>query len=413
MTRKTPALAASFILAAGMTIVPGIATAAPTHSTAQVTATSAATTDDAALDALLADSTLSQAAQQRIRDAAAKIPAKWSLDRGTSPRVTLPDSSWQKIADDVINPGDYECGTTDLREWLSGTMSDSDTAVALQLLSMFGADQIPTYDALLFGSQSKSNSFGIDGDHTNSLNREMRSLKKFWDIPTDIQLIPMHGDVLSDHDRVVRTYEVLYGMPTEIAESYADIVDMVLQDFPELNGGNHPALTFNAFAFDPQGDPLMEELGVTKRIIVGDGILSGLDGIGLDEKAAPLGVLAHEYGHQVQYAKGLFDSPLTGPEATRRTELMADALGTYQTVHARGTSLNADRTMDVMQSFYGVGDCSFSSDGHHGTPNQRLKASKWAVNLAKSQPNQGHKLSSLQVSSLFDEQLPTIVAPDN
>lgn len=412
MTRKTPVLAASFVLAAGMTILPGIATAAPTPTTTAGAVSSDAPSNDA-LEAALADSGLPAATQQKIRETAAKIPDRWSVRKGATPSVALSDSSWQEIADDVIDPGDYECGTTDLREWLSGTMSDPDTAAALQLLSMFGADQIPTYDALLFGSQSKSNTFGIDGDHTNSLNREMRSLKQFWDIPTDIQLIPMHGDVLSDHDRVVRTYEVLYGMPTEIAESYADLVDMVLEGSPELNGGNHPALTFNAFAFDPQGDPMLTELGVTKRIVVGDGILSGLDGIGLDEKAAPLGVLAHEYGHQVQYAKGLFDSPLTGPEATRRTELMADALGTYQTVHALGTSLNADRTMDVMQSFYGVGDCSFSSDGHHGTPNQRLKASKWAVKLVKSQPNQGHKLSSLQVSALFDEQLPTIVAPDN
>ena len=413
MSRKTPVLAASFALAAGMTILPGIATAAPTHTTTPAAATSSATTDGGALESALADSGLSPAAQQRVREAAGKIPDRWSVQKGAAPRVTLPDSSWQRIADDAIDPGSYECGTTDLRDWLSGTVSDPDVAAGLQLLGMFGADQIPTYDALLFGTQSKSNSFGIDGDHTNSLNREMRSLKQFWDIPTDIELVPMHGDVLSDHDRVVRTYEVLYGMPTDIAESYADIVDEIMADFPGLGGGNHPALTFNAFAFDPQDDPELIEMGVTKRIVVGDGILSGLDGIGLDEKAAPLGVLAHEYGHQVQYAKGLFDSPLTGPEATRRTELMADALGTYQTVHARGTSLNTARTMDVMQSFYGVGDCSFASDGHHGTPNQRLKASRWAADLVKSQPNQGHKLGSLRVSSLFDEELPTIVAPDN
>lgn len=244
------------------------------------------------------------------------------------------------------------------------------------------------------------------------MNREMTSLERFWDIPTDIQLIPMHGDMLSDRDRVVRGYEVVYGMPTAIAELYADIVEVVIDNVAGLRGGDHPALTFNAFAFDPQGDPVLTEMGVTKRIVIGDGILEGTDGIGLDDKAAPLGILAHEYGHQVQYAKGLFESPLTGPEATRRTELMADAFGTYQTVHARGTALNSARTLDVMQSFYSVGDCSFSSDGHHGTPNQRLRASQWAVDLVKSQSNQGHKLGSLEMSELFDAQLPTLVAPD-
>ena len=35
-----------------------------------------------------------------------------------------------------------------------------------------------------------------------------------------------------------------------------------------------------------------------------------------------------EFGHHVQFEDGLFNSPLTGAEATRRTELMADAFGT-------------------------------------------------------------------------------------
>ncbi|MFG2913101.1 hypothetical protein ACGF0D_09445 [Kitasatospora sp. NPDC048298] len=46
---------------------------------------------------------------------------------------------------------------------------------------------------------------------------------------------------------------------------------------------------------------------------------------------APRAILAHEFGYQVHYADGLFDNTkLTGPEATRRTELMTDAFGTYR-----------------------------------------------------------------------------------
>lgn len=412
MTRKTPVLSASFALAAGLLIVPATATATPAQDSA-TTATAATSTASAdSLETALAQSGLPASAQEQIRRTAAQIPQEWSVQAGVTERVALPHSEWRRIARDVIDPGAYECDTTELRTWLTAQVSDPEVAYGLDILGQFGALDLPTYDALLFGSESKDQHFGVDGDHTNSLTREMDSLERFWDIPTDIQLIPMHGDMLSDRDRVVRTYEVLYGMPTSIAELYADIVEIVVDNVEGLEGGDHPVLTFNAFAFDPEGDPVLTEMGVTKRIVVGDGILEGTDGIGLDDKAAPLGILAHEYGHQVQYAKNLFESPLTGPEATRRTELMADALGTYQTVHARGTALNDARTLDVMQSFYGVGDCSFDSDGHHGTPNQRLKASQWAVNLVESQPNQGHKLGSVEFSELFDAYLPTLVAPD-
>ena len=41
-------------------------------------------------------------------------------------------------------------------------------------------------------------------------------------------------------------------------------------------------------------------------------------------------ILAHEFRHHVQYQLGVFDSGSADPaEATRRTELMADAMAAY------------------------------------------------------------------------------------
>ena len=57
--------------------------------------------------------------------------------------------------------------------------------------------------------------------------------------------------------------------------------------------------------------------------------------------------MGHEFGHHIQYELNLFDPPLTGAEATRRTELMADAFATYWAMHARGLSLNAKRVVDA------------------------------------------------------------------
>ena len=114
----------------------------------------------------------------------------------------------------------------------------------------------------------------------------------------------------------------------------------------------------------------------------------------------------------MQFEDDLFDSPLTGPEATRRTELMADAFGTYFATHKRGLALNAKRVLQAERTFYEVGDCAFDNDGHHGTPLQRVRASAWGAALAADAQNQGHVLPSLTVARRFDAALPTLVAPD-
>ncbi|OIJ87893.1 hypothetical protein [Streptomyces colonosanans] len=149
----------------------------------------------------------------------------------------------------------------------------------------------------------------------------------------------------------------------------------------------------DSFAYSEKDDP--EPLGISDRIIMGDGILQGMTAVGLGD-VAPRGILGHEFGHHVQYQGNLFESDLRGPEATRRTELMADALGTYYLTHARGESLNAARVLKSEKSFYQVGDCSFTSSGHHGTPNQRFNSSSWAAGVATDAANQGHILPSLK-----------------
>ena len=36
----------------------------------------------------------------------------------------------------------------------------------------------------------------------------------------------------------------------------------------------------------------------------------------------------------------------------------------------------------VLEVFFEIGDCSFASNGHHGTPNQRMNAAIFGYNLA-------------------------------
>jgi hypothetical protein len=59
-----------------------------------------------------------------------------------------------------------------------------------------------------------------------------------------------------------------------------------------------------------------------------------------------------------------------------------------------------------------VGDCYFDSYGHHGTPDQRRRASYWGRDLAAQEQVQGHILPSATVITRFDAALPALVAPD-
>jgi hypothetical protein len=180
---------------------------------------------------------------------------------------------------------------------------------------------------------------------------------------------------------------------------------------PELRGGDNPIFTLNAYAYtgEDETDPLFAS--IPDKIVFGDGILDFFEYAGLAD-VGPRVVMAHEFAHHVQFENDLFDSPLTGPEATRRTELMADAMASYFATHSRGLALNAKRVLQAQQAFAEVGDCAFTSPGHHGTPLQRARASQWGADLASGAKKQGKVLPSLTVAQLFEAALPGLVAPD-
>lgn len=272
---------------------------------------------------------------------------------------------------------------------------------------MLGGFDLPNYDALVYGSDTPSNTYGANGEYTLKLTHEFRDLKRFWDVDTrTFDMVPMHGtDVYSSVERTERTVELLYG-PGQLSHAVAELLYTVVQSDPALQKGAHPLFTFNAFAF-----PGAPQFGIPERIVMGDGIMQGMTAVGLGE-TGPRAILAHEFGHQVQFKDDLFNSPLTGAEATRRTELMADAFGTYYLTHKRGLALNAKRLLPSQQSFYEVGDCGFASNGHHGTPNQRLRSSSWGADVAASAQKQGHIQPSLSVAWQFDAALPYLTQPD-
>jgi hypothetical protein len=169
-------------------------------------------------------------------------------------------------------------------------------------------------------------------------------------------------------------------------------------------GGNHPFFTFNAVAATGIAP------AVPDKIVIGDGLLEGYDALRLGD-VAPQAILAHEFGHHVQFEKG-YGVTGTPDEVRRFSELHADATAAYYLTHKRGGSMGKKRVEQFLDVFFQIGDCSFGSGEHHGTPNQRRAAARLGFTLADEAQKKGHIMTADQVHAAFIAAYPTLIAPD-
>lgn len=310
----------------------------------------------------------------------------------------------------AIDPSDYECGPTKLDAYVDKILEPVDS-FNLFLIQLLGGLDVPTYDAILNGTP-KGAGFQLLPAYKDGLTSTFGTAQRFWDVRlNNVQLMAMHGGMLTDVNRVASVVQFMYGVgPADATDIAKDLITMVESD-PALKNGDNPIFTLNAFAFSGEGDPDPVIRKLKDKMVFGDGILDALKSIGLN-KVGPNAVLGHEMSHHVQYEDNLFDSPLTGAEATRRTELMADAFGTYFVTHKKGLGMKPAQILQVEESFYDVGDCQFSSPGHHGTPNQRKAASSWGAATVAFSNNPNKVMPSLKLAAKFDKVLPELVKPD-
>lgn len=315
--------------------------------------------------------------------------------------------------DRAMSPSGSTCGPTEFTAYVGGLvagLSADERALMARYPMML---DIPTFDAILFGSDADPR-YSLRLDYAQPIRKTFRGLQRFWDIPSqNIHLMAMHGDVLQDPQRVARVLQLPlpgFGLSPSAAQAAARDISTAMQR-GMLTGGNNPLLTLNAFAFTPKlyPNPLMQ--GLPDKIIVGDGMIDTLNALGVGD-VGPQAVLAHEFGHHVQFRDGIYASALPPPEASRRVELMADAFSTYFTVHARGLSLNTKRVLEAERTFFDLGDCAYTNSSHHGTPLQRMRSATWAADVVTAAHPQGHILPSLTFDARFESELPVLVTPD-
>jgi hypothetical protein len=308
----------------------------------------------------------------------------------------------------TINPDDYVCSSaTPIIGLLNAQLSNTIRTEPTIFFTMYDryADLIPTYEALYFQTSATPQTYGYTGAFTQVMTKVERDAKAFWDIPSqDIQVLAMHGTMLADSARTYQTYR-LFGFNNKTAAEYAGAVRNALLASTTMNGGNYAFWTFNAVSF--------RHPTVGKKIVMGDGILEGFAALGYGD-VAPQAIFAHEYAHQIQYEKNYFAdvATLDGPEQTRYTELMADAMSAYFLTHARGEALNRFRVQQFLEVFYQIGDCAFDNDGHHGTPYQRLRAAELGFNIADQYQKQGHVLTAQEFHDRFVAEYSRLIAPD-
>ena len=350
-----------------------------------------------------------------------KLPG-WGLQRGS---LKLPASGQltdQYLADEVrraIDPGNYVCSSTPLRDWLRNeldTWSNQEPEVFDLLYNRLLADLIPSIDAVFFQTDDTPQFFGYNGEYTAIMLKTEQDAKRFWDIfSDDIQLIGTHGTMLLDVDRVAAAYEFAFteedGSPLtpERARALAILVRDGMLRSETLNGGNHPVLSFGAFAIDAFGETF------PAKIVMGDGTLVGYEAIGFGD-VAPQAIYNHEFAHHIQFEYDYFSDPVPGAttvaELTRYTELMADAMSAYFLTHKRGAAMNRKRVEQFLQVFFQVGDCRFTESSHHGTPSQRMAAAQFGFDLADEAQKQGQILTSEQFHDFFVAAYQNLVAPD-
>lgn len=268
--------------------------------------------------------------------------------------------------------------------------------------------ELANFHTLYYENSAENQYFGINGEYTEQVNSDFKDLQSFWDIQSqNIIVVAGHGSMLQDRSKILKMYKNIYHYGDAKSNKYADSIATLLKIYPEFLNGDHPSFTFNQFAIP---DTTIADVGlVPAKIIIGDGLLQGFDKIGYGD-VAPQAILAHEFGHHIQYELGILKTGMKlNSKTSRRIELMADAYAAYFLSHSKGAAMQLNKLQQVADVFFNTGDCSFTTDSHHGTPNQRKAATEWGYNLAINGQQQDHILSSEDFARVFDADLNDIV----
>ncbi len=301
-------------------------------------------------------------------------------------KIDRSDNQFSKlITNGVIEP--TECGPTALDPVIDVYVSE------------FGPLEFQYYGLLATINQlyafidDSPQYFAADGRLTNFATKHKRNLESFWNMPGEITLNGQHNATLLDRDAIAAVYLAFTSLTEAQAYANADFLVSVMQSSEVFQ--TTPLLSLDGFA--TTGD----------LIVIGDGIVQAMVDAGVEEKVVFAGIFGHEWAHQIQFNNYLEwygvdrEDLVSTPETTRMAELEADFLTGYYLTHKRGGTYNWKRVTEFLDLFFAIGDCSFESTGHHGTPLQRFAASELGYLIADTTFPKGKILSADELHDIF------------
>jgi hypothetical protein len=122
---------------------------------------------------------------------------------------------------------------------------------------------------------------------------------------------------------------------------------------------SNPNSTYNAISYSSP-----------KKIYFGEAIYKAALAKG---QIVPAMILAHEFGHQLQYTYGL---PSVKESTARPNELEADGYAGYYMRKPSGYNATWAAAGPAFEFAFAIGDYNTTNAGHHGTPPQRRSATR-------------------------------------
>lgn len=313
----------------------------------------------------------------------------------TPQKGTKTENLREVIMEDVVPS---ECGATEFSTvvWKHFTeLASDDLAVEVMNQYLFFQENAVR---LRIGTDS----FGPNGEYTKHVERMIRTLERFWNMPNEIEVLGQHNATLNNRENLA---DIIWYTKQDL-ESREDVYPLV-EEILERNRVSSILPNSPFFAADGYAN-------FDKEIVLGDGLIQMFSESGLEQEIVWTGILSHEWSHQVQfkrfnewYPAGFFDSKA---EETRTIELEADFFSGYFMTHKRGATYNWKKADDFFELFYQSGDCSFDFEQHHGTPLQRKAATYEGYLLAESAKKKGQILSAEELHHIFITQvLPEVV----
>ncbi|MCX2682041.1 hypothetical protein OOZ15_18970 [Galbibacter sp. EGI 63066] len=301
----------------------------------------------------------------------------------------------------VVEPS--ECGPTAFDAAVSETINEN--------LDIYGLLYYDTYATINFYMSLVDTSeqfFGAEGEYTQLMNKRVRNLEKFWNMSGEIDVKGQHNSNFENIELMRETLPYITVPGTDIEAFIQDI--LLINELSTFLIEN-PFVSFDGFAI--QIDNFFGK-GQDNIIVISDGIVGVMTKTGIDAGIIWTGILAHEWSHQIQFKNNWTYpiDPTNIAEATRATELEADFTAAYYMTHKRGATYNWKRVEGFFELFFNIGDCSFDSDGHHGTPLQRMEAARKGFELVQSEKKNGHISSTQQVHDAFLDEYDAIIAPE-